>query len=153
LDKFKQAFLEKTTILDRARAHFDSLTNAQERDRVAAKLHINNQPMVVDKDNRTFQTKWNKTLHDCEKLLELLIEHLNNISDTIMIIRNKSNECLTTLKRTQSDEEAKANLKTILEDAEKLQQEQKDVATKKKRERTKSQRDPNPKESKKPWTK
>ena len=102
---------------------------------------------------KTFQTKWNKTLHDCEKLLELLIEHLNNISDTIMIIRNKSNECLTTLKRTQSDEEAKANLKTILEDAEKLQQEQKDVATKKKRERTKSQRDPNPKESKKPWTK
>jgi len=102
LEEFKQAFLEKTTTLDRARAHLDSLTSAQERDRVPAKLRVSIQPMVIDKDNRAFQIKWNETLRGCEKkLLDLLIEHLNNtISDTIATIRNKSDECLTTLKRT-----------------------------------------------------
>jgi len=74
LDKFKQLFLDKTTTLDRTRAHLDSLTSAQERDRIPAKLRINIQPMMEDKDNRTFQTKWNETLYNCDKkLLELLI--------------------------------------------------------------------------------
>jgi len=153
LDDFRQTFLDKTTTLDRARAHLDSLTSTQERERITAKLRINIQRMVIDKNNRTFQTKWNDTLRNCENKLLELIKHLNNtIFDTITTIRTKSNECLMTLKQTQSDEEAKANLKTILEDAKKLQQERKDITTKKKRERAKSQRDPNPKEPKRPRT-
>jgi len=75
----------------------------------------------------------------------------NTISDTITTNRTKFIECLTTLKRTQS-EEFKANLKTILKNAEKLRQECQDIATKKKGERTKSQRDPKPKEPKRPQT-
>jgi len=47
--------------------------------------------------------KWNVTFSNCEKkLIELLIEHLNNTkTDTVNTIRAKSNKYLTELKRTQ----------------------------------------------------
>ena len=154
LENFKQTFLEKTTTLDRARAHLESLANARDRDRIPNKLKINIEPLVIDKDNRNFRNKWNDELRKCEKnLLSLLIDHLNHtIADTISTIRSKSDQCLDELKRTQTEDQAKSSLQTILEDAEKTRQERKEAATKHKRERTKSNNDRTSKEAKRPKT-
>jgi len=116
LENFKQTFLEKTTTLDRARSHLESLSNTRDRDRIPNKLKIKIEPMVIDKDNHNFQNKWNDALQQCKKnLFSILIDHLNHtIMETISIIRPKSDQCLEELKRTQTDDQAKASLQTIL---------------------------------------
>jgi len=98
--------------------------SARGRERIPAKLKINIQPMVIDKDNCAFQNQWNDTLHGCEKkLLDLLIGDLNNkIAKTISAIRTKFDECLRELKRTQPEKQARSNLQSIPEEAEKLRQ-------------------------------
>jgi len=61
--------------------------NTWDRERIPAKLKINIQPMVIDKDNCAFQNQWNDTPRECEKkLLNFLIGHLNTIAETISAI-------------------------------------------------------------------
>jgi len=59
---------------------------------------------------------------------------------------------LEELKQTQTKDQAKASLQTILEEAEKMRQDRKEAATKRKRERTKSSSDHTSKEVKRPKT-
>jgi len=73
--------------------------NTWDRERIPAKPKINIKPMVIDKDNRAFQSQWKDTLCKCEKkLLNFLIGHLNNtIAETISAIQTKSDKFLREL--------------------------------------------------------
>ena len=80
LDNFRQTYLEKTTTLDRAEAHFESLYMAKHKVKTSVKMRVTTQPNVMNKDDVEFQRKWRETTQECErKLLDLLLQHLQNI--------------------------------------------------------------------------
>jgi len=141
-NEFKQAFLNKITILDRARAHKDSLNTFLERGRILQKLQIKIQPLVVNRELPEFKLKWEQTLRNCEhKLMNLLIEHLETVIDKMKgDIRRDSNNCLEALKRTAMPEhKVKLKLDETLKAAVRIQTENQSEATKRKRERNQTE--------------
>jgi len=77
-NEFKQTLLSKITILDRARAHRNSLTTSKEREGIRQKLQIWIQPLVINKQQPEFKLRWEQPLKTVKQIMESLIEHLNS---------------------------------------------------------------------------
>ena len=106
-------------MLDRARTHQDSLKVSKAKGKIPNKLQIRIQPLVIDKDQPEFKQKWVKTVKDCEtKLVDFLIEHLENTIDQTKDIRKESTECLQSLQRDILEHKAREKLNETLRDAE-----------------------------------
>lgn len=152
LENFKQIFLDKTTTLDRAESHHESLQTARNKGKIPVKLRVNTQPNVMNKEDAEFQQKWKEATQQCEKkLLDLLIQHLQNIMMTTRNeLREESKKCLHQLQTTMSAREAKETHDHLLIEADKTRQARKEEAKKKKRERPNDGKEPNPKAPKRP---
>ena len=100
LISFKERYLELTDTFDRASNHQEALSKAIARGRTLAKLRITIKPMVIEKDDPKFISKWETAIRDCEhKLATIIIDHLKETADkTNLTIRATSKETFQKLK-------------------------------------------------------
>ena len=59
--------MKKTDRLDKMQSHSDALTRAVARDKLAAKLYIQNKPIVTDNHEPKFQLKLRECIHTAER--------------------------------------------------------------------------------------
>lgn len=79
-DSLRLKYLEKTDRMDKASDHLEALVRAEARNRTPAKLKIDIQPLVAQKDDPIFKQKWAKAVRAAEsKLIGCLVEHLETI--------------------------------------------------------------------------
>ena len=69
--------MEKIDKLDKIKGHHVALTRALARDKLPAKLRIQNKPIVMDSDNPKFQQKWRECIRTAERnMVKVLTDHL-----------------------------------------------------------------------------
>ena len=109
LEKLKKAFPETTDIIDRAK---NFLTKAIRTEKIPPKLKISVKPLIMKKDDPSFQIAWNTAVKSAEEsLVNCLINHLDILSQINEELRASTKETLSKLKRLNSDQEAKDKVK------------------------------------------
>ena len=117
---FKERYLKLTDTFDRASNNQEALSKAITRGRTPAKLRITIKPMVIEKDDPKFISKWETAIRDCEhKLATVIIDHLKETADkTNLTIRTTSKETFQKLKTIDPAIDAGDTLKTTLAEAQ-----------------------------------
>lgn len=70
----RSLYLLDTHILDRARAHLQSLQKAEAQGKTPAKMAIAIKPTVLEKEDARFKTEWPTAIQDAEKNLSKTIQ-------------------------------------------------------------------------------
>ena len=79
LAKVRANYLEKTDRIDKMAGHRESLVRAVQRDRIPAKLRVNNKPIVLEGDCPVFQKRWKDHARQAELgFVDILTTHLKS---------------------------------------------------------------------------
>ncbi|MCY4327356.1 MAG: hypothetical protein OXC53_07200 [Rhodobacteraceae bacterium] len=148
LEKLKKTFAEATDIIDRANNHKSFLEKAVRTEKIPPKLKISIKPLIMKKDDPSFQISWNTAVKSAEEsLVKCLIDHLDTIlTQTNEELRASTKETLSRLKRLNPIQEAKDKIKETLDQAQDERTQRNNNRAKRKLEANKS------KESKKAKT-
>ena len=117
-DSLRAKYLEKTDRIDRAADHLEALTRAEAKNRTPAKLRINIQPLVAQRENATFKVNWETAVRQSESnLMKCLQRHLQHIiTESNQELEEATTAAFDNLKQTDYSA-ARTVLKTTLEQA------------------------------------
>ena len=140
LGKLKKTFSETTDIIDRANNHKGFLEKAVRTKKIPPKLKISIKPLIMKKDDPSFQIAWNTAVKSAEEsLINYLIDHLDTIlTQTNEELRASTKERLAKLKKLNPDQEAKDKIKATLDEAQEERTQRNNKRAKRKLEANKS---------------
>lgn len=142
LELLKKLYIEKTTTLDRATNHKEALQSSLAKGKTPNKLQINIKPLVVNREDLAFISKWNQITKQCETdLTNCLINHLDKVAEeSRQQIRSVCNETYMEIKKKNDPTTAKAMVVEAIRQAEDTRETTRKTVQKRKLERAQNER-------------
>lgn len=107
-------------VLNRARAHLQSLQKAEAQGKTPAKMAIAIKPMVLEKDDSRFKTEWAAAIQDAERNFSKTIQSqlTRVVNKTTDKIRTNVRQTICKLKISLDNASAKLAVKEAIREAD-----------------------------------